>query len=1263
MVFSVCFLSGCDLFSPSTTTTTTATITSTTTTTTSLSTTTTVPSTPQLQNYATIVFHSNGGSSVDSIIQPSGTGLSEPSNPIKDGYQFDGWYTDVALTNQYVFSIMPSGDIDLYASWSVIIVQDSTDDYIFMLNANNQYVVAAYVGTKTELIIPSSYLGIPVVGIRQLAFYRHSDITQISIPDCIIEIQSGAFYQTSITNLIISEFVTTIQNDAFYGMDELETISVSNQNPNYISIDNILFSKDMTTLIKYAPKKTSISYEIPNSVEIIATGAFENATTLIQVTFEPTSQISEIQSNTFAGMTSLTSIIIPSSVTKIGFSAFSEDSALSSVVFETGSLLSMIDVAAFSDNSSLTTLHFPSGVNYFGFGAFTGTTSLSSITVDASNTTFTSLDGVLFLKDMTGLCYYPEGKSESSYVIPSQVTSIRFMAFENSPSASLKTISFSPASLITEISYAAFSGSESVENVIIPNTVTTIKEEAFYGMTNLSEIVIPSSVTSIEISAFEKTTSLASVTFSPGSQLTSIGTNAFYGASALTSIVIPSSVNSIARVFLNATSLETIVVDPLNLSYSSLDGVLYNYDKSTLITYPEGKTDTSFTVPSTVSRINEFAFYHAIYLENIDFEFGCILTGIGNYAFYKASALQSIFIQSTVTEMGYNAFDDASSIKINVQAASQPLTWASSWNIDQYDVEWNYSSGITSTITFEVNGGLLINPITQDVGTVLDRPSEPIKDGCRFMGWYEDSTFGVQFSFSVMPLQDITIYAKWELNQYVLEFIDLDGNVIQSTNYDFGQSLALHENPSYPPKLGYSFSGWDQSLPLTMPAEDVLIYPTYTINQYTISFDENDGSLVLDITQDYKTPTTKPEDPVRTGYVFFGWGITEGQITTYTFTTMPAEDITLYAIWRLLVADDPIYYNFSLLGDGTYQITAYKGSFAVPIIPSTYLGIPVTSIGYCAFFQNSNITKVVFLDDSQLTRIETQAFLECTNLTSFIIPSTVIYIGANAFGSCSNLPSIIIPSSVLYIDEYVFQTCIGLTSITVDAANPNYSSENGVLFNKDQSMVIYYPSNKAELTYTIPSSVTTINENAFRNAIHLTSVTIHENVTSIGLDSFANCSSLTSITVDGANPNYSSENGVLFNKQKTIIMIYPKGKTETSYVIPSSVTSIEDYAFYSCENLTTVTIPDGVESIGFLSFAFCNGLTNLTFPSNLISISNLAFLDCVNLVSITIPLSVTSIGAYAFDNCDSLTIHVEATTLPSGWSFDWNPDICPVIWG
>ena len=274
------------------------------------------------------------------------------------------------------------------------------------------------------------------------------------------------------------------------------------------------------------------------------------------------------------------------------------------------------------------------------------------------------------------------------------------------------------------------------------------------------------------------------------------------------------------------------------------------------------------------------------------------------------------------------------------------------------------------------------------------------------------------------------------------------------------------------------------------------------------------------------------------------------------------------------------------------------------------------------------------------TSIGNYAFHYCTNLTNITIPNSVTSIGDDAFYICTNLINITIPNSVTSIGYRAFYLCKSLTNITIP---------DGVISIKNQTF--YCCESLTRLI--IPSSVISIGDYAFHYCTNLTNITIPNSVTSIGNDVFNGCISLTSINVDSNNEKYMSDNGVLYTKDKKILIQYPGKKEGTEYLILQGVESIEDYAFWGCGNLTNIIIPNGVTSIGYSAFYRCTSLTNITIPNSVTSIGDYAFWYC-NLKNITIPNGVTSIGYSAFYRCTSLTNITIPNSVTSIGDFAFN---------
>ena len=253
------------------------------------------------------------------------------------------------------------------------------------------------------------------------------------------------------------------------------------------------------------------------------------------------------------------------------------------------------------------------------------------------------------------------------------------------------------------------------------------------------------------------------------------------------------------------------------------------------------------------------------------------------------------------------------------------------------------------------------------------------------------------------------------------------------------------------------------------------------------------------------------------------------------------------------------------------------------------------------------------------------AFWWCRSLISINIPNSVTTIGIEAFLECESLISINIPNSVTMIGEGAFCKCKSLTNITIPSSivtisnpfslwhgNLNNESkafiyEDNVLFNKNKTTLIAYRAK--ETNYTIPNSVTTIGNSAFRSCKSLTCINIPNSVTTIGEGAFAGCESLTSIN------------------------------------IPNSVTTIGSWAFSNCESLISINIPNSVTTIGKAAFNGCESLASINMPDGVTTIGKLAFADCESLTNINIPSSVTTIGEGAFWGCINLLSQIKSDII------------------
>ena len=311
------------------------------------------------------------------------------------------------------------------------------------------------------------------------------------------------------------------------------------------------------------------------------------------------------------------------------------------------------------------------------------------------------------------------------------------------------------------------------------------------------------------------------------------------------------------------------------------------------------------------------------------------------------------------------------------------------------------------------------------------------------------------------------------------------------------------------------------------------------------------------------------------------------------------------------------------------------------------------------------------------------AFWNCGSLSEIVIPSSVTSIGESAFSSCTSLKYISIPKSVIGLNGNPFANWNG----KLKCLSPNFVYEDDILFNKDKSRIISFRNQNIE-SYVIPSSVTSIGDSAFYGCRSLSEIVIPSSVTSIGDFAFSGCDSLSEIVIPSSvtsigdwafsycfslkyisipksviglngnpfveckgkleclSPNFVYEDDILFNKDKSRIISFRNQNIE-SYVIPSSVTSIGDSAFYGCRSLSEIVIPSSVTSIGDSAFSSCDSLSEIVIPSSVTNIGDWAFSGCDSLSEIVIPSSVTSIGDWAFENCSSLSEIVIPSSVTS----------------
>ncbi len=529
-----------------------------------------------------------------------------------------------------------------------LVYQENTDGTLTVIGVTDPFIMICS--------IPEEYEGKTITIIEDYAFSGLSYLHVISIPSTITRIGECVFKSSSY----------------------IDSIIVAEENKNYKTIENVLYSKDETSIIQYPTGKSSGEYVIPNTVTNIGSGAFYGA--------------------------HLSSVTIPDSVKTIGDKAFM-NSGITEIKLPDN--LISIGEEAFALCEKLTKIEIPASVEVIGLNAFYCCTSMNEIIVSPENKNYKTEEGVLFDKEMKKLITYPICKSGSEYKVPDSVTSLEAYSFFSCISLEKVSIPDSVTSIgdcafyscenLREISIpptlkslgeSVFENCEKLTSIIIPDTVTSIEERAFY-CSNITSIYIPKSVISIGNSAFGNCPNLSEITVSNDNKyyttkdgvlfdksmsklicypagkdgssytvpesVTSLEPYAFQGVSlnsiilpknlitiregalgynnGLSTITIPESVTNIEpKAFANSNNLEEILVDENNKKYSTKDGVLFNKNLTTLIYYPSSKPDAEYSVPSGVTTIKDYAFFGIPNLQRINIP--ASVTSIGKYTFF-----------------------------------------------------------------------------------------------------------------------------------------------------------------------------------------------------------------------------------------------------------------------------------------------------------------------------------------------------------------------------------------------------------------------------------------------------------------------------------------------------------------------------------------------------------------------------------------------------------------------------------------------------
>ena len=642
-----------------------------------------------------------------------------------------------------------------------------------------------------------------------------------------------------------------------------------------------------------------------------------------------------------------------------------------------------------------------------------------------------------------------------------------------------------------------------------------------------------------------------------------------------------------------------------------------------------GSNIKSVTIPASVTKIGNYAFAKSKSLTQVNTAEGLLEIGtaafedctalkeitipntvktIGVQAFYKCSSITEITIPNGVTTIGFCMFAECSELEtIDLPNTLTYIGERAFENCPPLDIEFHGTIAEWSAINKHQNW----QPDVCFISYLGEETGKPVSEGLEYK-LSDDGKYYIVAGIGTCTDKDIVIPEKYnnlpvkEIGQSAfrkettITSITIPDSITNIGNLAFQMctSLASVSIPDSVTSIGdFAFQYCECLTSVTIP------YSVTSIGNNVFAACVNLASVIIpnSVTSINSnafyncislTSVNIPDSVVSIGDFAFG--------SCSSLTTIEIPD-SVKSIGNMVLYNCTSLTTINFLGTETEWNAITKGS-----------RWDANTGDYTVVFESeTNGSKgLAYTLSSDGTYYSVSSIGTCTD-TDIVIPATynglpVSDIGGRAFYECKNLRSVTMPNSVMSIGDEAFYYCTSLTSVT------------------------------------IPNSVTNIGDVAFCGCGNLTSVTIPDSVTSIGTSAFGYCGSLTNIFVEENNINYKSLNGNLYSKDGKMLILYAIGKKETSFIIPSSVTTIGYAAFSGCTSLINITIPNSVTIIGESAFNACKGLVNVTIPDSVTQIFNYAFSGCTSLTSVTIPDSVIGLGFCVFYCCTSLA----SVTIP-----------------